>query len=39
MSRIQFLEAICQKAGLPKDSWEKPGFKLWKFSAQIFSEE
>ena len=38
MSRIQFLEAVCQKAGLPKDSWEKPGFKLWKFSAQIFSE-
>jgi len=39
MSRLEFLEAICQKAGLPKDSWQKPGFKLQRFQAQIFSEE
>ncbi len=38
MSREQFLEAICGKAGLPKDTWEEPDFKLWKFQCQIFSE-
>jgi len=38
MSRIQFLEAVCNKAGLPKDSWNKPGFSLKKFSCEIFSE-
>lgn len=35
----QFLMAICQKAGLPLDSWQKPGFKLWKFQARIINEE
>jgi len=38
MNRLEFLEAICQKAGLPKDSWQKKGFKLMRFSCQIFSE-
>lgn len=37
-SREQFLEAICQKANLPRDAW-KGGAKLWKFSAFVFSEE
>lgn len=39
MSRLEFLEAVCNKAGLPKDSWQKPGFKLMSFQAQIFSED
>ena len=39
MSRLQFLEAVCQKAGLPKDTWEKPGLKLSSFQCQIFSEK
>jgi len=38
MSRIEFLEALCNKAGLPKDKWQDKNFKLWKFQAQIFSE-
>lgn len=38
MSRLEFLEAVCQKAGLPKDTWGKEGFKLMSFSCQIFSE-
>ncbi|MFH1711022.1 MAG: AmmeMemoRadiSam system protein A [Nanoarchaeota archaeon] len=38
MSRLQFLEALCGKAGLPKDAWQKENFKLFKFQAQIFSE-
>ncbi len=39
MDRIQFLECVCQKAGLPDDAWQKPGFKLQKFQAQIFREK
>ncbi|MFH1308306.1 MAG: AmmeMemoRadiSam system protein A [archaeon] len=39
MDRIQFLEVLCQKACLPKDSWQKEKFKLYRFQAQIFSEE
>lgn len=39
MSRIEFLECLCNKAGLPNDAWQKKGFKLLKFQAQIFSEE
>lgn len=38
-NRIQFLEALCKKAGLPKDAWQDKKFKLWKFSCQIFSED
>ena len=39
MNRIEFLECVCEKAGLPKDAWQKNGFKLYKFQAQIFQEE
>ena len=39
MSRIEFLEAICQKAGLPRDSWQNKNCTLYKFQAQIFSEQ
>lgn len=39
MKRIDFLEALCNKAGLPKDNWQNKNFKLKKFQCQIFSEE
>jgi len=39
MNRIEFLECVCQKASLPKDAWQKNGFKLQKFQAQIFKEK
>jgi hypothetical protein len=39
LSKIQFLEAVCQKAGLPKDTWEKDKAVIKKFQAQIFKEE
>ncbi|MBI2047099.1 TIGR00296 family protein [Candidatus Pacearchaeota archaeon] len=39
MSRIEFLEAICQKAGLPKDSWQNKNCALYRFQAQIFAEQ
>jgi len=38
MDRIQFLECLCNKAGLPNNNWQNKNFKLWKFQAQIFKE-
>ncbi|MFH1306895.1 MAG: TIGR00296 family protein [Candidatus Micrarchaeota archaeon] len=35
----EFLEAVCQKAGLPRDMWKSASAKLYLFQAQIFSEE
>jgi len=39
MSQETFLRALCDKAGLPLNSWRKPGFKLWKFQAKIIKEK
>ncbi|RMF97818.1 MAG: AmmeMemoRadiSam system protein B [Candidatus Schekmanbacteria bacterium] len=33
-----FLEQLCRKAGLPTDAY-KSGAKLWRFEAEVFSEE
>jgi hypothetical protein len=38
MDRHEFIGAVCEKAGLPRDVWKKEGFKLFKFQCQIFSE-
>jgi len=38
MNRIQFLECLCNKAGLPNDTWQNKNFKLKRFQAQIFKE-
>jgi AmmeMemoRadiSam system protein A len=38
LNKIEFLEALCDKAGLPKGTWQQRGFELYKFQAQIFSE-
>ena len=35
----QFLRQLCAKAGLRLDTWKQPGFKLWKFSAEIIKEK
>jgi len=35
----QFLSAVCRKAGYPDRAWEQPGYELWRFSAQVFSEK
>jgi len=37
-SRIQFLECLCNKAGLPDKTWMNNHFKLWKFQCQVFKE-
>jgi hypothetical protein len=38
MTAKEFLEALCEKAGLPRDAYKKKNFKLFKFACQIFSE-
>ncbi|MEM3399911.1 MAG: TIGR00296 family protein [Candidatus Micrarchaeia archaeon] len=35
----EFLSHTCMKAGLPKDEWRKGGCDVYKFTAQVFSEE
>ena len=33
-----FLNHVCMKAGLPKESWREGSVKIYKFQAEIFSE-
>ncbi|MDD5111676.1 MAG: TIGR00296 family protein [Candidatus Altiarchaeota archaeon] len=35
----EFLSETCMKAGVSPDSWLAPGTKIYRFSAQVFSEE
>ena len=35
----QALEMICQKAGLPRETWKDKDTEIYSFSAQIFKEE
>jgi AmmeMemoRadiSam system protein A len=39
MNKIQFLEALCDKAGLPKDTWQNKNFHISRFQCQIFKEK
>jgi uncharacterized protein (TIGR00296 family) len=39
MDETQFLQATCKKTGLPPDGWKNPDVEIYKFQAQIFSEE
>jgi uncharacterized protein (TIGR00296 family) len=36
---LDFLRATCSKAGLPPETWLNPNCHIYKFQAQIFSEE
>jgi len=38
-SRDTFLGQLCRKAGLPADSYKKPGMNFYIFQAQVFSEK
>ncbi|MCX8194042.1 MAG: TIGR00296 family protein [Candidatus Pacearchaeota archaeon] len=38
-SALQFLEATCNKAGLPSNVWLHPQCRIFKFQAQIFEEK
>ena len=33
-----FLDALCRKAGVARGSWSRPGFRLSRFSAEVFGE-
>ncbi|MCD8480922.1 MAG: AmmeMemoRadiSam system protein A [Candidatus Cloacimonetes bacterium] len=37
--RDTFLRQVCRKAGLPDQAWQDEGAKLYRFTAEIFSEE
>ena len=39
MDKIEFLESVCEKAGLPKDYWQNSNVKFYKFRVQSFKEE
>jgi AmmeMemoRadiSam system protein A len=35
----QFLDATCEKAGLPAGAWREPGTRVLTFQADVFDEE
>ncbi len=37
--KVDFLEAVCRKAGLPANSWQQPNVHMYTFETQIFREE
>ncbi|MBI2421852.1 MAG: AmmeMemoRadiSam system protein A [Candidatus Hydrogenedentes bacterium] len=39
MDRDQFLDALCRKAGAPPNAWKLPGYRLYRFTAQVFGEK
>ena len=36
--KIEFLESLCQKAGLPKNAWKDPETEIFYYSAEKFRE-
>ena len=38
-TRTFFLEEVCRKAGLPRDTWKKPDAELHSFEAEVFGEK
>ena len=38
LSREQFLEETCRKAGLPRDAWRQPETQIFGFTCAIFHE-
>ena len=39
LSREEFLEETCRKAGLPDDAWKRTNTQLYGFTCEIFQEE
>jgi AmmeMemoRadiSam system protein A len=39
LSREQFLEETCHKAGLPRAAWSDPDTKLQAFTCEVFSDQ
>src|SRR5712664_3256482 len=38
LTREQFLEETCRKAGLPRESWRDPEARLFGFTCEVYSE-
>ena len=38
LTREQFLEETCRKAGLPANAWKEPGTKIEGFTCEVFAE-
>jgi AmmeMemoRadiSam system protein A len=38
LTREQFLEETCRKAGLPRETWRDPEARLFGFTCEVFSE-
>ena len=38
-SRVEFLEQLCRKAGLPRDAWRLDAAELHTFEAEVFGEK
>jgi len=38
LTREQFLEETCRKAGLPREAWHGPEARLFGFTCEVFSE-
>jgi AmmeMemoRadiSam system protein A len=38
LSREQFLEETCHKAGLPRSAWREPHTKIYAFTCEVFRE-
>jgi len=36
---LEFLDATCEKAGLPKGAWREPGTRVLTFQADVFEED
>lgn len=34
----EFLDAVCHKAGYPPGAWRDPAYRVYRFTAQVFSE-
>ena len=39
LSREQFLEETCRKAGLAREAWREPGTLVFAFTCEVFSED
>ena len=39
LSREEFLEETCRKAGLPRDAWRDPQTEIFSFTCEIFQED
>jgi uncharacterized protein (TIGR00296 family) len=37
--RVEYLENLCRKAGLPQDAWKSGGVRIERFGATVFGEE